>query len=212
MTGTPIPPRASRTGTAAFLRRAITDQAAIGAIAPTLPVLARRLAGLVPPTPGLRVLELGAGTGAVSAAIGPRLGPDAQHIAVERDPQLLAALEYRAPWALRVAGDAVELSTLLESVGVNEVDVVISALPWGYFDTGLQRRILGQVCSVLVPGGLFSTIVCRPARLNPRSRAFRALLEASFKEVVASRTTWLNIPPARLLIARGPHPDAFDTA
>jgi phosphatidylethanolamine/phosphatidyl-N-methylethanolamine N-methyltransferase len=209
---TPRSRRASRTGTAAFLRRAITDQTAIGAVAPTLPFLARRLAGLVPPTPGLRVLELGAGTGAVSTAIGPRLGPGALHIAVERDPELLATLEHRAPWALRMAGDAAEVGSQLAASDIPEVDVVISALPWGYFAPPVQRRILGEICSVLVPGGLFATIVCRPARLNPRSRGFRALAESAFKEVVATGTTWVNIPPARLLVCRGPRPDVFDDA
>jgi phospholipid N-methyltransferase len=172
--------------------------------------LARRLATLVPPTADLRVLELGAGTGAVSRAIGPRLGPGALHIALERDPELLATLEFRAPWALRLPGDAAELAKHLATIGVHEVDVVISALPWSYFDRTLQRRILGQVCSVLVPGGLFATIVCRPDQVNPRSRSFRAMTERSFKEVVVTGTTWANLPPARLLIARGPRPDAFD--
>lgn len=204
--------RVSRTGTAAFLRRAITDQTSLGAIAPTMPFLARRLAGLVPSTPGLRVLELGAGTGAISTAIGPQLGPGAVHIAVERDPELLATVGHRAPWALRLTGDAADLGSHLAAEGITEVDVVISALPWGYFDRATQRRILGEVCSVLVPGGLFATIVCRPARLNARSRAFQALAEASFKEVEATHTTWLNIPPARLLVCRGPRPDAFEVA
>jgi phosphatidylethanolamine/phosphatidyl-N-methylethanolamine N-methyltransferase len=208
----PTSPRGSRTGTAAFLRRVITDQATIGAVAPTFPFLARRLASLVPPSPDLRVLELGAGTGAISNAIGARLGPGALHIALERDPELLAALEHRAPWALRLPGDALELTSHLANIAINEVDMVISALPWGYFDASRQRRILAQICSVLVPGGLFATIVCRPTRLNPRSRAFRALVDGAFKEVVPTSTTWANLPPARLLVCRGPRPGTFDEA
>jgi len=204
MTSTPTSPRRARTGTAAFLRRAITDQAAIGAIAPTFPVLARRLAGLVPPSPGLLVLELGAGTGSISAEIGPRLGPGARHVALERDPELLATLEHRAPWAERMPGDAEKLAVHLAEAGISEVDVVISALPWTYFEPELQRRIMAEVCSVLAPDGLFATIACRPARLNPRSRAFRATLDASFEEVVATTTTWANLPPARLLVGRRP--------
>jgi phosphatidylethanolamine/phosphatidyl-N-methylethanolamine N-methyltransferase len=208
MSSAPIPQRGSGTGTAAFLRRVVTDQANIGAIAPTMPILARRLAGLIPPTPGLRVVELGAGTGAVSTAIGPRLGRGAQHFALERDPDLLAALETRAPWARRIPGDAAELVSHLAALDVDEVDVVISALPWGYFDAGLQRRIMAEVCSVLVPGGVFATIACLPTRLNPRSRSFRTTLEASFKEVVVTSVTWANLPPARLLVCRGPRGEA----
>jgi phosphatidylethanolamine/phosphatidyl-N-methylethanolamine N-methyltransferase len=204
MLNSPTSSRRPGTGTAAFLRRVITDQASIGAVAPTFPILARRLAELVPSSPNLRVLELGAGTGAISAAIGPRLGPGAQHLALERDPALLATLEHRAPWALRLPGDAAELSSHLATVGVNKVDVVISALPWSYFDAALQRKILAEVCSVLIPDGVFATIVCRPARLNPRSRAFRAIADASFEQVGTTSTTWANLPPARLLVCRGP--------
>jgi phospholipid N-methyltransferase len=208
MSRSPISQRGSGTGTAAFLRRVITDQANIGAIAPTFPRLARRLAGLIPPTPGLRVVELGAGTGAVSTAIGPRLGPGARHFALERDPDLLVALETRAPWAQRIPGDAAELVSHLAALEVDEVDVVISALPWGYFDGDLQRRIMAEVCSVLVPGGMFATIACLPTRLNPRSRTFRTILEASFKEVAMTSPTWANLPPARLLICHGPRSEA----
>lgn len=194
----------SSAGTAAFLRRVVTQQASLGAIAPTLPVLARRLAALVPPLPGLRVLELGAGTGAVSVWIGSRLGPGARHVALERDPELLATLEHRAPWAERIAGDARDLVGLLDTIGLGEVDVVISALPWGYFDPGMQLDVLSAIRSVLAAGGTFATIACRLARLNPRARTFRAALDDSFDDVVASSTTWANLPPARLLVCRGP--------
>jgi phosphatidylethanolamine/phosphatidyl-N-methylethanolamine N-methyltransferase len=191
-------------GTAAFLRRVVTQQASIGAIAPTLPILARRLARLVPPTPGLRVLELGAGTGAISVEIGARLGPGARHVALERDAELLATLEHRAPWAERLVGDARELVPLLDSVGLGEVDVVLSALPWSYFEPEVQRDTLAAIRSTLAPDGIFATIVCRTAMLNPRSRAFRAALDASFDEIVTTPTTWANLPPARLLVCRGP--------
>ncbi|HEX4247507.1 MAG TPA: methyltransferase domain-containing protein [Pseudonocardia sp.] len=191
-------------GTAAFLRRAVTRQASLGAIAPTFPILARRLADLVPPLPGLRVLELGAGTGAISVWIGSRLGPGARHVALERDPELLATLEHRAPWAERISGDALDLVGRLDSIGLGEVDVVISSLPWGYFTQELQHGILAALCSVLAPGGTFATIACRTARLNPRARTFRAALDASFDDVVVTSTTWANLPPARLLVCRGP--------
>jgi phospholipid N-methyltransferase len=202
-TRTPIGGRTGA-GTAAFLHRVFTQQASLGAIAPTFPVLARRLARLVPPSPGLRVLELGAGTGAISVEIGPRLGPGARHVALERDAELLTTLEHRAPWAERLVGDARDLVPLLDSVGLGEVDMVISALPWSYFDPRVQRDTLSAICSSLAPGGTFVTIVCRTARLSPRWRAFRAAIDTTFDEIVATPTTWANLPPAGLLVCRGP--------
>ncbi|WP_028933108.1 class I SAM-dependent methyltransferase [Pseudonocardia spinosispora] len=197
-------PSGFSTSTVAFVRRALTDHVSVGALAPTSGALARRMAALVPTSPGQRVLELGAGTGAVSAAIGPRLGPGSWHLALERDPELLAAVAHSAPWARRIAGDAADLGAHLAEIGVSEVDVVISTLPWSYFDPDLQRRILSQVCSAMAPDGLFATIAARPAGLIPRSKVFRARLEASFEEVETTSTTWANIPPARLLVCRRP--------
>ncbi|MDN5916449.1 MAG: methyltransferase domain-containing protein [Pseudonocardia sp.] len=192
------------TGRAIFLRRALTDQATIGAIAPTSTTLATRQAALIPATAGLRVLELGAGTGAISAAIRPRLGPRAVHVALERDPTLLAAVAGAAPQALRVVGDAAELTAHLAGAGLDEVDVIVSSLPWSNFDPDFARRVLSKVCSALAPSGVFTTIAYRPSRLNPGSRRFRRLLDASFTEVVPTATTWASLPPARLLICRGP--------
>lgn len=179
----------------------------MGALSPTSTGLASRLAAVVPPTAGLRVLELGAGAGAISAAIEARLGPGAVLVAIERDPVLLAHIGRVAPRALAVVGDAADLITHLDRVGIEEVDVIVSSLPWSNFDPVLARRVLTAACSVLAPSGVFATIAYRPTRLNPRSRRFRGLLESTFSEVVATTTTWASLPPARLLICRHPRID-----
>ncbi|MCD2195380.1 methyltransferase domain-containing protein [Actinomycetospora endophytica] len=201
---TATPTGLPRSGRTAFLRRALTDQAAIGAIAPTSASLAGRLVDLIPATTGLRVLELGAGTGAISAAIDRRLGPGATHIALERDPALLAEVGHVAPRATPVLGDAVELATHVQDAGLSEVDLILSSLPWSNFDPAVSRRIIAAACSVLAPSGAFATIAYRPTRLNPRSRRFRRLLASSFTDVVATGTTWASLPPARLLVCREP--------
>lgn len=200
-------PRSRRRDRAAFLLRVLRNQATMGAIAPTSSVVARGMARLVPPDPDVVVVELGAGTGAISAAVGPRLGPGARHLAVERDPGLLAALEHRAPWAERLVGDAADLTDRLADRGVGSADVVLSSLPWSNFAPDLQHRILGEVTRVLAPDGLFATVAYRPTRLLPRSRAFRAALHLRFGEVVATSTLWANLPPARLYVCRRPLPE-----
>jgi phospholipid N-methyltransferase len=196
--------QASTTATGTFLRHALVDQVRIGAIAPTSPALAQRLARLVPPTPELRVLELGAGTGAISAAIGPRLGPGARHFALEREPALVAALTRTAPWASVIVADATELKVRLAELGVSSVDLVISTLPWSYFTSTMQSTILAQVRSVLTAQGQFATVSCLTARFNPRSRVFQSQLDAAFARVETTPVSWANIPPARLLICQSP--------
>jgi phosphatidylethanolamine/phosphatidyl-N-methylethanolamine N-methyltransferase len=197
-----------RRGTATFLRQALRSQASIGAIAPTSAIVARQMAGLISPDRDLTVVELGAGTGAISAAVGPRLAPRSRHLAVEREPGLLAVLEQVAPWADRVLGDACELGDRLAELDVFQADVVLSSLPWGNFPADLQQRILAQVTRVLARDGVFAAIAYRPTRLAPRSRAFRSTLHETFGEVVTSSTLWANLPPARLYVCRRPLPKA----
>lgn len=189
---------------ALFLRRALTRQRTVGAVAPTSTALARRMARLLPRGPGVRVVELGAGTGAISSAIGDRLGPDAVHLALERDRALVARLAEAAPAATVVCGDAARLGEHLARRGIDGVDAVLSSLPWSNFAADTQERILDQVAAALGPAGSFATIAYRPTRLNPASRRFHRLLEARFAQVVVSATTWANLPPARLVVAHGP--------
>lgn len=200
----PGPAAFRRRGEIAFLLHALRSQARIGAIAPTSPSVARRIAALIPPGPGRIVVELGAGTGAISVAIGPQLRQGSRHIAVEREPELLDALRDKAPWAEHVFGDAQDLSGRLKDLGVPQADVVLSSLPWANFDPALQRKILGQVIESLAPDGLFAAIAYRPTRLTPRSRAFRSALRTSFDEVSISSTLWANLPPARLYVCQTP--------
>lgn len=204
-----------------FLRRAVRDQLTVGAVAPTSTVLARTMVGLVGPLSGRLVVELGAGTGAISQAVGPELGPGTRHVAVERDPTMLARLAAVAPWALRLPGDAADLVALLDRAGVvpaagdlpahaavapggGGVDVVLSSLPWSYFPALQRATILDQIRQVLAPGGVFATIAYRPTRLTARSRAFRADLGSMFAQVTTTPTVWANIPPARIHLCRHP--------
>lgn len=152
----------------------------------------------------MTVLELGASTGTISKAIGPRLGPGARHLALDRDPTLLSALDHHAPWAQQVVADVTDLAGALAAVKVDTVDVVISSLPWSNFAPEVQHRVLDHLASVLDPGGVFATIAYRPARLIGGTRTFRAALDASFGQVHATATEWRSVPPARVLVCRRP--------
>lgn len=188
------------------LHRAVTDQAHMGAVAPTSRPLARRVAEFVPRTPGLRVLELGAGTGTgtISTAIGLRLGAASRHIALDRDRDLLAALDRSAPWAQQLVGEVGELDSVLSAAQVDTVDVVISSLPWSNFGPSAQRLVLKHITTVLEPGGVFATVAYRPARLIYGMWTFRAALHDSFVRVHTSATERRSVPPARAIICRGP--------
>lgn len=191
-------------GWATFLNRTARNLNRIGALTPTPVSSARRMAALINPESDLTVVELGAGTGAISSQIGARLGSGARHIAIEREPDLLAVVARTAPWAQRIHADAGTLCDTLAKQEITTADVIISSLPWGLFSVNQQRQVLDQTTQLLTDDGLFATIVLRPTRLTPRTRAFRASLRESFTHVTISPTLWRNFPPARLYVCRGP--------
>lgn len=189
----------------AFLRAAVRRPGAVGAVAPSSVGLAELLASVVPRSGAPIVVELGPGTGAVSAVIDRRLPPTGRHLAVELDPDMVAYLRRHRPSLEVVRGDARDLARLLGDRGVTGVDAIVSGLPWALFDTPTQTAILGQVARLLAPGGAFTTFAYLHGMPLHTARRFRRTLAATFDEVVVSKTVWRNLPPAFGYVCRRPH-------
>lgn len=192
-----------------FLLRAAQHPSAVGAVAPSSVGLARMMASIVPtePAPGRSapvVVELGPGTGALSAEITPRLPDEGRHIAIESDEGMVEHLTSRASRMEVVHGDAAQVRELLEGIGVTSVDAVICGLPWAIFPDATQRDIVNSIAEVLAPGAAFATFAYAHALRMSRARAFRGRIEAAFDEVVMTRTVWRNLPPARVYVCRRP--------
>lgn len=193
-----------RTARRTFLRAALRSPAAVGAVAPSSAGLAELLASIVPRDGAPVVVELGPGTGAISAAIDRRLPPAGRHLAVELDPDMVAYLRRTRPALEVVPGDARELGALLAARDVTHVDAVISGLPWALFDTATQTAILAEVTRLIGPHGAFTTFAYLHGMPLHTARRFRRMLAATFDEMLISRTVWRNLPPAFGYICRRP--------
>ncbi|MFI5911702.1 class I SAM-dependent methyltransferase [Dactylosporangium sp. NPDC051541] len=187
-----------------FLSAAARNPKVVGAIAPSAGPLCRRLALVVPATRPVTVVELGAGTGVVSDAIGRRLRPGSRHIAVEIDERLAARLRARRPHLEIVVGDAADVGAILTARGIEQVDAVVSGLPWSLIPADRQGRILSDVGRLLGPGAAFTTFAYLHALPLPGARRLRRLLHESFDEVITSRGIWRNTPPALTYVCRRP--------
>ncbi|WP_308200121.1 class I SAM-dependent methyltransferase [Kibdelosporangium philippinense] len=172
-----------------FLTAAMRRPGVIGAVAPSSPGLADLLAAITPSTGSPTVVELGPGTGAVTAAIQRRLPATGSHVAVEIDQAMVRFLKSAHPGVEVVHGDAASLTDL----GV-KADAVVSGLPWALFQPARQRRILDQIAAVLRPDGAFTTFAYRHAGAMSGARSFHRLLHAVFDEVIVSHTVWRNMP------------------
>jgi malonyl-CoA O-methyltransferase len=109
-------------------------------------VRARVLAALPPPAVPRRVLDVGAGTGALLAALG---GSGARLAAVDLAPGMCAQVRHRLPASAVAAGDA---EALPFRGGAFDLVVSTSALQW------LPRLDLAarEIARVLAPGGIAS--------------------------------------------------------
>ena len=187
-----------------FLRAFLRNPATTGAIAPSSERLARVLASVVPVTGTPTVVELGPGTGAVSAVVARRLPPGARHLAIELDPAMVGHLRRAHPDLEVVRGDARRLPALLAEHGVQCADAVVCGLPWALFDDATQTEVLAGISTAIGPTGAFTTFAYLQGMALPAARRFRATLRRTFEEVQVTATVWRNLPPAFVYVCRRP--------
>ena len=177
-------PRSARR---AFLSAALRRPGTVGAVVPSSARLAEVLAAVVPREGSPVVVELGPGTGAVSAVISRRLPADGPAPGRRAGPAhgrpTCAAPGRTSRWCPATPRS---WPTLLAERGVNRVDAVICGLPWALFDEPTQRAILGQVSQVIGTTGAFTTFAYLHGMTLAAARRFRATLRATFDEVVVS--------------------------
>lgn len=138
-----------------FFRRWVRNPRQVGAVAPSSRQLAIRMVDELP-AGARRVIELGPGTGVMTAALLARgLSPEGL-LAVELDPTLHDALLARFPALNVVRGDARRLDELAAGFAApGEVDAVISSLGLLGMDEGDRGAILSAAFALLRPDGRF---------------------------------------------------------
>ncbi|HIC7210169.1 class I SAM-dependent methyltransferase [Burkholderia stabilis] len=179
---------------ALFVREWVGRPAAVGALCPSSRHLAREMADAVPDGDGL-VVELGGGTGAITAALLERGVAPRRLVVVERSPAFVQHLRRRFPDVSVVWGDARQLERLLPP-GVR-VDAIVSCLPLRTLPRDDVTAIVDQCRRVLPADGVLIqfTYDLRPPGRHPLGDpAFIAS---------GSRIVWANIPPARIVTVRG---------
>ncbi|PTM59375.1 class I SAM-dependent methyltransferase [Desmospora activa] len=177
-----------------FLLRFFRSPLQIGSITPSS---AQLVQALLSPIPWERVntaVELGAGTGVVTAQLKQRLHPDAKALIFEKDSVLRSHLRQNHP-ELHHFAEAWEMEDILGKQGLDQVDAIFSSLPFTNFSASLQSALLDQVRDRLTTDGVFTAY--------QYSRQIKPLLEERFQQV---EIRWVprNFPPAFVYICRKP--------
>lgn len=137
------------------------------------------------------VVELGAGTGAVTQALlASGVARDRLAI-VERDATLVDVLRQRFPGVRIIHGDAMHLRRLLRSHGVAAVSCVVSSLPLLTLPPLTRLAVLRESFKVLADDGVL--VQYTYGFLSPLPRKRRQQLGIVGRCV---GRVWRNLPPA----------------
>jgi ubiquinone/menaquinone biosynthesis C-methylase UbiE len=122
----------------------------------------RRLVDQAGIQPGMRLLDLGCGTGTL-VILAKRLHPEAEIVGLDGDPEILAIARAKAAKAgVDVALDHSLASQLPYPDG--SFDRVLTSLVIHHLSAEDKRRAMAEVCRVLRPGGEFHIADFGPPR------------------------------------------------
>lgn len=191
-------PGARDAGRLAFLREFMKAPGELGTCFTSSGPLARGIVNGLGLERAGAVIEFGPGPGPVTREIFKRTPKDCKFFAVELNAGLAEEFRRRFPGVTIFQDDAANVRSLCEQAGIvpGEVDVIVSTLPFLLFPEELQQKILHEAAGVLKPGGRFTTITYRMAKLMPSVKRFKAVMNREFSTVQFARVVPLNVPPA----------------
>jgi phospholipid N-methyltransferase len=182
---------------AVFSGEVLANPGPVGAAVPSSRALARRIASFLPCNPKGFVIELGAGTGAVTEALLEHGLPASRVIPVELSANMVRHLQKRFPQLSVLGGNAAKLGELLAQElpqTKGRISHIVSSLPLRSLPIGVVARIVREVKRLLPVDGTFIqytyNVTCR--RYRPLEDFLRT----------ATATVWLNLPPARVDVYR----------
>ncbi|HXW05022.1 MAG TPA: methyltransferase domain-containing protein [Vicinamibacterales bacterium] len=151
------------------------------------------------PSPGIRVAELGAGTGRITAEIARWLPADGLALAIDIDQVFVTELTDRWPRVEAVSARAEHLVDLLRARGLGPLDHIFSGLPFASLPMATTQRILYAVFRSLREGGTFTTFQYVHAWRFPSATRFRRAATRRLGAPPTYQFVGANVPPAIVL-------------
>lgn len=172
-----------------FFKESLADFKNTGSFVPSSRRLARRLTRPLAARPNMIVVELGAGTGAVTGFLAETLPIDAKIISLEINPVLVNRLRrsFKDKRIEIVEGDARDLGEHLSKLKIAKVDYIVSGLPLGNFSKNLRRAILDEIRVNLKSNGVYTQFQYFMANFIEIRKTFM---------MIDFVWEWRNFPPA----------------
>ena len=188
---------------AVFLRELVQEPRFVGAACASSRALASRMACWVDPAEVGWFIELGGGTGTITAALLQRGVRRERLIVMERSLHFVHHLRRRFPGVRIVHADAAEIAcTKLHG---RPVTAIVSGLPLRSMPANAVSRAVQACSEVLNPHS-------RVVQFTYAPRGFSAWQMAGLHRM-ANETVWCNLPPARIeVFTPGPQPRCASAA
>lgn len=177
-------------GLLVFLRELLSHPKAMGAALPSSNKLARTIARQIPLNNYHQVVELGGGTGVITAGLLAHGIDPKKLIIIERSLALSKHLNKRFPELHVINGDARDLKQLLNTETIPPVDIIVSGLPLRSLPSATVKTIGEQIERVLTPQGLFVQFTY--------GLFSKPLPPSLHLQCIYSKHVWWNLPPARV--------------
>ncbi len=179
--------------TAVMLCKYVVSPRRTGAVCPSSRFLARKMVAAIGKSASdcSAVVELGAGTGAItSALVEKKYDVDSHLYCIEFDKKLCSILEAKFQNAHIINGSAENIRELVGEDSGN-VSAIVSGLPLVSLPKECVKNILEEVENTLPKGGKFIQFTYNLKR-SPDSLGFKKMRPAGVS------FTLLNVPPARI--------------
>jgi len=180
-----------------FLAAWMRSPLKMGSFTPSSKSLARAMAERVNLAEEGMVVELGAGTGAVTHALVAANIPPERLLVVEREPRLFAILHSQFPQLRIVRADAAELAQVLEECGVTKICAIVSSLPLLSMPRGVRTKIEASMAAAISGGGNIVQFTYGPSSPIPQDRWRSLRIYGKRKRFIVS-----NVPPAHVWVYR----------
>jgi len=176
-----------------FLRAFLANPRAVGAVAPSSSSLVRAIAAQIDPSQPGPVLELGAGTGAVTRGILARGVSQDRLTVIEHDRELANSIATQFCGVHVINGDAFDLETALGRRYSQPFVAVVSGIPLLNYSPAKRRSLLDGAFERAAPGAPFIQF----------SYGFHSPISPSGDITLSMAAfVWKNLPPARVWVYR----------
>lgn len=182
-----------------FFRVMLKNPRSVSALAPSSRKLALAMTRGLDISENDVVMELGPGTGALTAQIKNILPCSKAYLGIELEQKFVLLLQSRFPDLQFVQDTVAHAYQVHQESGKPPVKVIISGLAMSTLPGHIQESFIDNLDRLVPPGSMFRMFQYVHAYHLPSAIRFRRRMAELFDEYHRSRVVMKNIPPAFVL-------------